>query len=51
MDMAQKLDPRQTFEFRELLISKMVQSEALMNVFRRKDVPHERGVTQRNRED
>lgn len=36
--MAQKLDPRQTLEFRGLLISKMVQSEALMNVLGRKGV-------------
>jgi len=36
--MAEKLDPRQTFDFKELLVSEMVQSEALVNVLERKGI-------------
>ena len=36
--MAEKLDPRQTVDFKELLVSEMVQSEALLNVLERKGI-------------
>lgn len=36
--MAEKLDEKQTLEFKDLLISEMVQSEALINVLERKGI-------------
>ena len=36
--MAEKLDQRETVDFKELLISEMVQSEALINVLERKGI-------------
>ena len=36
--MAEKLNPKQTADFKELLISEMVQSEALVNVLERKGI-------------
>ena len=36
--MAEKLDPRQTVDFKELLVSEMVQSEALVNILERKGI-------------
>lgn len=36
--MAEKLDPKQTVDFKELLVSEMVQSEALINVLERKGI-------------
>ncbi len=36
--MAEKLDQRQTVDFKELLISEMVQSEALVNILERKGI-------------
>jgi len=34
--MAAKLDPKQTVDFKELLMSEVIQSEALINVLDRK---------------
>ena len=36
--MAEKLDQRETTDFKELLVSEMVQSEALINVLERKGI-------------
>ena len=36
--MAEELDPRQTADFKELLVSEMVQSVALVNVLERKGI-------------
>lgn len=36
--MAEKLDPKQTFDFKELLVSEIIQSEALINLLDRKGV-------------
>ena len=36
--MAEKLDQRQTVDFKELLVSEMVQSEALVNILERKGI-------------
>ena len=36
--MAEKLDPRQTVDFKELLVSEMVQSEALINILEQKGI-------------
>ena len=36
--MAEKLDPKETVDFKELLVSEMVQSEALINVLERKGI-------------
>ena len=36
--MAEKLNPKQTADFKELLVSEMVQSEALVNVLERKGI-------------
>ena len=36
--MAQRLDARETVDFKEMLISEMVQSEALINVLERKGI-------------
>jgi len=34
--MAEKLDPKQTVDFKELLVSEIVQSEALINLLDKK---------------
>jgi len=36
--MAEKLDPKQLVEFKELLMSEVIQSEALINVLDRKGI-------------
>ncbi len=36
--MAEKLDQKETADFKELLVSEMVQSEALINVLERKGI-------------
>ena len=36
--MAEKLDQRETVDFKELLVSEVVQSEALINVLERKGI-------------
>jgi len=36
--MAEKLDQRQTVDFKELLVSEMIQSEALINLLERKGI-------------
>ena len=37
--MAQKLDPRESVDFKELLMSEVIQSEALINLL------HQKGIT------
>ena len=36
--MAEKLNPKETFDFKELLVSEIVQSEALINLLDRKGI-------------
>ena len=36
--MAEKLDPKEVVSFKELLISEMIQSEALVNLLERKGI-------------
>ena len=36
--MAQRLDAKETLDFKELLISEMAQSEALINILERKGI-------------
>ncbi len=36
--MAEKLDPKQLVEFKELLMSEVIQSEALINILDRKGI-------------
>ena len=36
--MAEKLDPKQTVDFKELLISEVIQTEALTNLLDRKGI-------------
>jgi hypothetical protein len=36
--MAQKLDPRETVDLKELLLSEVIQSEALINLLDRKGI-------------
>lgn len=36
--MAAKLDPKQTVDFKELLMSEVIQSEALINILDRKSI-------------
>jgi hypothetical protein len=36
--MAEKLDPKQTVDIEELLMSEVIQSEALINILDRKDI-------------
>jgi hypothetical protein len=36
--MAEKLDPKQTVDFKELLISEVIQTEALANLLDRKEI-------------
>ena len=36
--MAEKLDPKQTFDFKELLVSEVIQSEALINLLEQKGI-------------
>ena len=36
--MAQKLDPRETLDFKELLMSEVIQSEALINLLHQKGI-------------
>ena len=36
--MTEKLDPNQTVDFKELLMSEVIQSEALINLLDRKDI-------------
>ncbi len=36
--MAEKLDPKQLIEFKELLMSEVIQSEALINILDRKGI-------------
>lgn len=36
--MAEKLDPKQTVDIKELLMSEVIQSEALINILDRKDI-------------
>lgn len=36
--MAEKLDPKQLVEFKELLMSEIIQSEALINILERKGI-------------
>ena len=40
--MAQKLDERETVEFKELLLSEVIQSEALINLLDRKGIVSKR---------
>lgn len=36
--MAEKLDPKQTVDFKELLMSEVIQSEALINLLDKKNI-------------
>ena len=36
--MAQRLDPRETLDFKELLMSEVIQSEALINLLHQKGI-------------
>ena len=36
--MAEKLDPKETFDFKELLVSEIIQHEALINLLEQKGI-------------
>ena len=46
--MAEKLDPKQTVDIKELIMSGVIQSEALINVLDRKGIVSKAGTPGRN---